>query len=459
MHTAFAVTTYFRHARSAAARLAIPLALVVTTFAPFQTSFAVPIYIALSAGSNHTCALLNNGGVQCWGSNSDGQLGNDNLGTDSNLPVNVDGITNALAIGSGAKTTCARLVDNTFRCWGDSVASQLGNGSNDDSGVPVQVSDITSGSLITGGDTHMCARVGGGAVSCWGNNVNGQLGIGLTGGGSLGTPQSVTGLSGVTAIGLGANHSCARLTDSTLRCWGSNSSGQLGNNTTTDSNAPTPVNLITTAVTLEGGAAHTCARLSDSSVACWGSNSFGQLGDGTTTQRRQPVPVSGISTAASVALGGNFSCARLSNGTVQCWGAGGNGQQGNGAINSNPNAVAVSGLTAVLQITAGSAHACALVNTGRIVCWGANASGQLGNGTNTNASTPRAVRDGRCTLDIDGDGVVGATTDMLMLTRASLGMGGTAVTQNAVGSSPLRGDWTAIRPYLINDCGMTNLAP
>jgi hypothetical protein len=180
-------------------------------------------------------------------------------------------------------------------------------------------------------------------------------------------------------IAAGDTHSCARLSDGTVRCWGANNYGQLGNGTTTGSSTPVAVNGMTAAVEIAAGGKHNCARLSNGTVNCWGLNGYGQLGNGsTTTFFSAPVVVSGMSTAIDIAAGANHSCAVLSNGTVNCWGDNSYGQLGNGTsggISRTP--VAVSGISTATAIVAGGTHSCARLSDGTVRCWGRNNSAQL----------------------------------------------------------------------------------
>ena len=135
------------------------------------------------------------------------------------------------------------------------------------------------------------------------------------------------------SIALGIYHSCAlsfAVTNSTMKCWGYNGHGQLGDGTTTDRTTPAEVSGITTATSIALGSYHSCALLGDGTVMCWGRNDYGQLGDGTTTDRLTPVEVSSITTASSIALGGYHSCALLTGGTMKCLGDNNHGQLGDG---------------------------------------------------------------------------------------------------------------------------------
>ena len=161
----------------------------------------------------------------------------------------------------------------------------------------------------------------------------------------------------------------------------------------------------------------------------------------------------------SVAAGGSHTCGLLATGVVQCWGFNSSGQLGNNSTADSPAPVAVSGLTTATGVSAGSNHSCAVLASGGVRCWGDNGSGQLGDETGgASALVPGPVVPGQCTMDIDGDGVVGTLTDVLMLARASMGLSGAAVTQNAVGAQATRSTWHDIRAYLARTCGMRGLA-
>jgi len=215
---------------------------------------AAPVIISpstnITAGAYHTCALISDGTVTCWGNNSAGQLGTGS-NTASNVPVAVTGgaLTNKTVtqITAGAYHTCALISDGTVTCWGNNSAGQLGTGGTTDSNVPVAV---TGGVLanktvtqITAGDSHTCALISDGTVTCWGDNGYGQLGDGGTTDSNV--PVAVTGgvLAGktVTHITAGSDHMCALISDGTVTCWGDNWVGQLGNGDNTTSNVPVAV--------------------------------------------------------------------------------------------------------------------------------------------------------------------------------------------------------------------------
>lgn len=245
--------------------------------------------------------------------------------------------------------------------------------------------------FVASGGGHSCAvSMLDGAVKCWGKNSVGQLGNGMTNAGAT-APVTVTGLAAVKQLALGYDHSCALLSDKTVRCWGYNASGQVGDGTTTDRWSPVAVSGLGDVVAISAGAHHTCAVLSSGGAKCWGGNGNGQLGDGTTTRRSTPVAVSGLSAGvAGITAGAAHTCAQLMAGGAKCWGYNGKGQLGDGTTTQYTVPVTVSALSAVTALSAGNNHTCAMAAS-TIKCWGENLYGQLGDGTTTHRTTPVSV--------------------------------------------------------------------
>jgi alpha-tubulin suppressor-like RCC1 family protein len=354
---------------------------------------AITAATAITAGASHACAVTSSGTVLCWGLNGQGQLG-DNTTTSRSTALAVAGnwanVTVTAVTASGLHT-CALTGGGTVLCWGDNFYGQLGDGTTTNRLVPV-VSGLAGVSRIAAGTYHTCGLTVAGGVFCWGNNGNGQLGTGpITM--SL-TPVAVNGLSsGVTAIVAGAFHTCAQTSSPTVRCWGNNFDGQLGDGVNWYASTPGAVTGLTSGITAVATGDHTCALNSAGGVSCWGYNALGELGDGTNINGTTPVAVSGLASGVTaIATGYEFTCGLTTGHAVLCWGDNSSGQLGDGTNTNRFAPVAVSGsLPAVAAIAAGDFHTCALTTGHAVFCWGDNSTGQVGDNTNTNRSAPVPV--------------------------------------------------------------------
>src|SRR3989338_5366439 len=301
--------------------------------------------------------------------------------------------------------SCSLLNNGTVKCWGWNQYGQLGIGNTINSLTPAQV--ITSNvKQIQLGSLHSCALLNDGTVKCWGNNTHGQLGSN----GEMGVSPNLTQVKEIQ-VASGSNHSCALLNDETVKCWGENNYGQLGDGTTINRFEPVLVKLsdkefLNNVKEIQLGTAHSCALLNDGTVKCWGYNRYGQLGivgsaanSAALVNSSTPVSVKAdinnmiLSNVKEIQLGADHSCALLNDGTVKCWGRNYSGQLGNGTTGNSLTPIPVTGLSDVKEIQLGTAHSCALLNDDTTVkCWGLNDQGQLGNGNNSDRSTPSDIQ-------------------------------------------------------------------
>lgn len=378
--------------------------LEATTGAPVASPSSGGLHTATAlALGDASCAILSGGTVECWGSNFWGQVGD---GTKENPlgPVLVRGVIGATVVAPSMNYTCAVLSDGTARCWGHNPDGELGDGTRTDSITPVAVTGIATATAIAvprmaGGEGgfHTCALLSDGTVKCWGGNWNGTLGDGTTwdqagelpnGREYSTTPVAVQGITTATAIVSGGNFTCALLSGGTVKCWGGNASGELGDETAGPySSTPVAVRGITTATAITAGGAHACALLSDGTAMCWGYASSGQLGDGTglrpdgtpdvNAHSATPVAVKGLTRATAISAGSGSTCALLSGGTVACWGNNGSGQLGfgdslEGVVDPefSLSPVVVEGIEGATAVEAGNGLTCALLSEGTVTCWG-----------------------------------------------------------------------------------------
>jgi alpha-tubulin suppressor-like RCC1 family protein len=319
--------------------------------------------MAIALGERHGCAILDTRQVRCWGEGTDGRLGYGNqmdIG-DTELPGSVGPVDlgpgrTARAITAGENHTCAILDDGSVRCWGRGLSGRLGYGAVQDVGdnetpgsvAPVFLGPGRTARAITAGGAHTCALLDNRTVLCWGAGNLGALGYGNTN--DIGDNESPGSVAPVflgrpaVAISAGQYHTCALLDDGTVRCWGFGESGQLGYGNTQnigDNELPGtvgPVQLGGKAIAVGGGYDYTCALLVGGSVRCWGDNPAGQLGYGNNQDIGDNEPPSAAgpvqlgASALSISAGWEHACVLLTTGAVKCWGRNGEGQLGFGII-------------------------------------------------------------------------------------------------------------------------------
>jgi len=335
-----------------------------------ETSFAaIPVngiseVVSVAAGGEHSLALLSDGTVVAWGANAAGQLGDAN-NTNSSIPVPVSGLSNVTAIAAGGEFSLALLSNGHVMAWGQNAEGQLGDtekGENRNSNVPVEVLGLSEVTAIAAGGKHALALQSDGRVKAWGSDKSGQLGNGCSSpecNDAL-TPVEVKELGGVTAVAAGGFHSLALLTNGTVEAWGADGKGQIGNGVTSEKpvSAPVAVQGLIGVHAIAAGETHSLAALTGGEVDAWGSNKSGELGNGTQTPSNLPIQVSGLTEVTSVEAGQNTSVALQSSGNVWTWGVNGEGQLGIGSKTPTKSLVPlqVSDIHLVAQVSAGGSH-------------------------------------------------------------------------------------------------------
>ena len=314
----------------------------------------------VAASGADTCAVLSTGHVDCSGLNEYGELGDGTTtGPEvciearrfeagcSKTPVEIPGIGDAAQVAATGRFICALLSGGSIECWGLNYDGELGNGEAETSSdIPVDVQGINDATEVTVKFTHTCALLVTGRVDCWGEDGYGQQGNGSLE--QAHVPVEVLNISNATEVSAGGVFTCALLATGHVDCWGQNRLGQLGNDSTTDSDIPVEVQGIDDATQVSAGEEFACAVLATGRVDCWGNNEGGQLGTGTTTGPEKctyqkatsfcsitPVEVQGLSNASQVTAGGDSACALLSSDTVDCWGENRGGQLGDGSTTAS----------------------------------------------------------------------------------------------------------------------------
>ena len=325
---------------------------------------------SVSAGGRHDLALLSNGTVLAWGDDTFGQLGNGIASADNNAlkPALVPNLSGVVAVSAGDEHSLALLSNGTVMSWGDNDAGQLGDGTKTNSDVPVQVKGLTGVTAISAGSQFNLAVLSNGTVEAWGNNNDGQLGDRSVKASDV--PVAVKGLTGVTDVAAGGFHSLALLGNGTVMSWGDNEMDQLGDghDASTQSAIFHPVAVVglTNVISIAAGQQHSLALTKSGTVEAWGDNGFFQLAErqgfpSGISDSDVPLVVPGVGDSTAIAAGGLYSLALSTNGTVFAWGDNALGQLGNASTKTKQAVVQVGGLKDVTAIAASGAQSLALV--------------------------------------------------------------------------------------------------
>ncbi|OIN94314.1 MAG: hypothetical protein AUJ20_01115 [Comamonadaceae bacterium CG1_02_60_18] len=337
----------------------------------------------LAAGEFFSVMMNSDGTVSAWGENTYGQLGDGTSAT--SVFTQVSGLTSVVAISAGYSHSAVLRADGTVWTWGRNDLYELGDGTATARSTPVQVS-ITGVKAIAAGAEHTLALKIDGTVWAWGLNGKGQLGDGTTT--NRPTPVQISGLANVIAIAGGLHHSLAVKSDGTVWAWGDGPWGELGTGAfSVGSLTPVQVSGLTGITAVAAGMDHSVALKNDGTVWAWGRNLDGQLGDGTyqllngtTNNQNVPVQVSGLSNVTAIAARENGALAIKADGTLWSWGYNYFGELGDGSNIDRHIAIQVAGLTGVTSISTGTRHGLARTTDGRTWAWGTDVHYQLGAG-------------------------------------------------------------------------------
>lgn len=344
--------------------------------------------VASKNGLSHSCAVMQDSSVMCWGNNAYYQLG-DGTKVNRTAPVPVKNLTGVVDVSLGTDFSCALTDSGEVYCWGRNTYSALGE-SGGANGAVVKARINTPVKNIALGANHGCALTTGNEVYCWGRNSDGQAGQTISVNTQNVLPAKIS-VTGVRQISAANNHSCLINSAGAAQCWGYSMNGETGQTSTASRSSPTTVvNLSSGVSRISSGGLFNCAVLETGGVKCWGYNQYGELGIGTqSTKELANVYVSGISSGAeNVSSGQYYSCAEMTGGSLKCWGNGGTGVFATGSTGTSSTPVTATQLSGYSAISFGGAHACGLFSGGVVKCWGRNSFGELGDGTLVNKSVP-----------------------------------------------------------------------
>ncbi len=344
--------------------------------------------LQIATGKNHSCALLTDYTVWCWGKNSSGLLG---VGSSEDIvlspaPVLISTnpktkLTNVVEIGAGEGFTCARLRNGSVWCWGHNRFGNLGIGGELDQKFPTKLIDLADITQISVGLNTACALTANSDAKCWGKNNDGQVGDNSKTNASRPTyllASRNSRLENIVQISVGVSHSCARMNNGSLRCWGLRNNARLGIGGENNGNqliASETVTGISNAIQVSAGKKSTCAFLDNASVQCWGDGSLGQLGNNTTTKNAPPSVVQKLSQMKNVFSFRDSVCASLVDNTLMCWGT------IDGTIYEVPALVRKFSATQIDVSFTDTPHGCLVLPNKKAKCWGDNTYGQLSNGS------------------------------------------------------------------------------
>ena len=364
------------------------------------------------AGRLHACALIDDGTVRCWGySPHVGTMGSGEPLDDTAfpVPVGVKGLSNVKQIAANSSDyTCALTTAGAVKCWGDDEMGTLSAGvpytdsRPHASSTPLDIPGLGAGvAAISVGTEHACALMDDHSMKCWGHNGS-WIGDGndhLPG--DSDSPNQVgpkvVDVHDIVQMSVGHEHTCAVTSAGTVKCWGTNTFGEVGDGTDNwRVKLPTDIAGLTDVAKVVAGDRTSCAVMNDGSMKCWGTREWGSIGDGKKDDfdgARSPVAVANVGgVATDVTTNQGFACGLIGGG-VKCWGETPYTRDAQNTTSTYQPAGFIPTLeSGVTQIVNGSGYACALLTNGAVKCWGDGHGGALGNGkANDDASSDTPV--------------------------------------------------------------------
>jgi alpha-tubulin suppressor-like RCC1 family protein len=353
---------------------------------PMQIPDSVNSYYKVSAGSGSACAITTVGALKCWGLNNLGLLGDGTL-VNQPSPVAVDPEVSYAQISAGQSHFCGVNSDGVVKCWGTDSYGQTGQGLSQVITLPTKAEDASLYSKVSAGNSQSCGIVASsGQLKCWGYNLNGELGDGVSGT-IMTLPKVIDRGFSYIDVSVGLVTSCGITSGNVLKCWGSASDGQLGDNTNVSKYKPVVVDPGVGYQKVSIRDYHACGITLNNVLKCWGRNSTYQLGDGTATKKLVPTVIDPGVPYAYVSVGDTYTCGVTSAGVAKCWGMN-NYYQASSTAGTVMTPTVVDGGVAYTQVEAGGAHTCGITASKDLKCWGYNTSGQIGDGTIVTATAP-----------------------------------------------------------------------
>ena len=342
---------------------------LIAVFFPISEANAgsvTQIIAPVAGGISHSIALKEDGTICTWGANYQLQLGKDSDVSEQTTPEEVEDISSVISVSAGYDFSLALRYDGSVYVLGEGGDSPI-----------YKAPGLTGIVAIAASQADGLALDKKGYVWQW----------------TLGErPQRISKLSNVAAIAAGGAHFLALTSSGEVWAWGANWCGQLGNESTTDTNEPEKVKSLVNIVSIAAGYSHSLAVAHNGSIYAWGSNTYGQLGDGTTETRLMPIKVKNITNALQASAGNETSMALTEKNEIFTWGYGEFGQLGDNTVAASRNKPAkIRTEGAPIYIASGVYHNFYISDDGNLYAWGKNKNYQLGAGNDINGAKPYKV--------------------------------------------------------------------